>query len=144
MLPLFYFCINLLIIGADILISGIGVDIIEIKRIKNAVEKNPDFINKIFSCEEIEYFKSKNMRPEFIAGKFAAKEAVAKAMGTGFSGFDIKDIVIIKLTSGKPEVKLIGKAKEIVQQIGKYRFHLSISHSNENAVAYAVLEVEDK
>lgn len=130
-------------IGADILISGIGVDIIEINRIKDAVERNSNFINRIFNSEEIEYFKSKDMRPEFIAGKFAAKEAVAKAMGTGFSGFDIKDIVIEKLTSGKPEVKLVGKASEIIQQMGKYKFHLSISHSNENAVAYAILEVED-
>lgn len=123
------------------MIIGIGTDIVEISRIKDAIEKNPNFINKLFSKNEIEYFKSRNLRTEFIAGRFAAKEAVAKALGTGFSGIEFKDIEIDRTASGKPIVVLKGKAKLIAQKHGEYRFFVSISHSIDNAIAYAVMEV---
>jgi holo-[acyl-carrier protein] synthase len=124
-------------------INGIGVDIIEISRIKRAIERNANFINKMFSKNEIEYLKSRNMRAESVAGRFAAKEAVAKALGTGFRGFDFKDIEIDITTLGKPIVLLKGKAKKMDKRWGKYKIHLSISHSRENAIAYAILEVYD-
>lgn len=125
------------------MIHGIGVDIIEISRIKRAIERNANFISKMFSKNEIEYLQSRNMRPEFVAGRFAAKEAVAKALGTGFRGFDFKDIEIDRTTLGKPIVLLKGKAKIMDKKWGKYKIHLSISHSRENAIAYAILEVYD-
>ncbi len=125
------------------MINGIGVDIIEISRIKRAIERNANFINKMFSKNEIEYLKSRNMRAESVAGRFAAKEAVAKALGTGFRGFDFKDIEIDITTLGKPIVLLKGKAKKMDKRWGKYKIHLSISHSRENAIAYAILEVYD-
>lgn len=123
------------------MILGVGVDIIEIRRIKSALEKNNSFLEKIFVNTEIEYLKSRNLRPEYIAGRFAAKEAVSKALGTGFRGFDFKDIIIESTTLGKPIVVLKGKAKLIAQKNGEYNLHLSISHGEDNAVAYAVLEV---
>lgn len=122
------------------MIIGIGTDIIEIDRIQKAMDKGYNFIEKIFTKSEIEYLKSRNMRPEFVAGKFAAKEAVAKALGTGFRGFDFRDIEIDKTTLGKPIVILRGNAKKMDKKWGKYKIHLSISHSKENAVAYAILE----
>lgn len=64
------------------MILGVGVDIVEIRRIKEAMEKHTNFIDRLFSKNEIEYFKVRNLRPEFVAGRFAAKEAVVKAMGT--------------------------------------------------------------
>lgn len=121
----------------------VGIDIIEIKRIEEAVKKNSNFINKLFTKNEIEYFESKKMRPEYIAGRFAAKEAVAKALGTGFREFDIKDIEIDRNVLGKPIVSLRGGAKAICKKFGNYKIHLSISHSKKDAVAYAVLEVID-
>ncbi|MCY6483317.1 holo-ACP synthase [Clostridium aestuarii] len=123
------------------MIIGIGTDIVEIKRIKKAMDRSPNFINKIFNKNEVEYLKSRNMRPEYVAGRFAAKEAVAKAIGTGFTGFEFKDIEIDKTTLGKPIVILKGKAKKLDKKWGEYKFHLSISHSRDNAIAYAVLEV---
>lgn len=126
------------------MINGIGVDIIEISRIKRAIERNANFINKMFSKNEIEYLQSRNMRAESVAGRFAAKEAVAKALGTGFRGFDFKDIEIDTTTLGKPIVLLKGKAKKMDKRWGKYKIHLSISHSRENAIAYAILEVYDE
>lgn len=123
------------------MILGVGVDIVEIDRIKNAVDKHLNFMNKLFSKEEIEYLNSRNCRPEFIAGRFAAKEAVSKALGTGFSGFDFKDILIDRTAAGKPIVILKGKAKLIAKKYGSYKIHLSISHEISNAVAFAVMEV---
>lgn len=130
--------------GGVFLIIGIGTDIVEIKRIEKALSRNPNFIYKLFCKNEIEYLKSRNMRPEFVAGKFAAKEAVAKAMGTGFRGFDFNEIEIDKNVLGKPIVILRGKAKKMDKKWGNYKIHLSISHSKENAIAYAILEgIED-
>lgn len=123
------------------MIIGVGVDIIEIRRIKSALEKNNGFLEKIFTSSEIEYLKGRNLRPEYVAGRFAAKEAVSKALGTGFRGFDFRDIIIESTTLGKPIVVLKGKAKLIAKKEGDYNLHLSISHGEDNAIAYAVLEV---
>lgn len=122
------------------MIVGVGVDIVEIRRIKEAIERNDSFIEKLFCKEEIEYFKSRNMRPEYVAGRFAAKEAVAKALGTGFRGFNFRDIVIDRTALGKPVVVLKGKARLVAQRNGNCKMHLSISHGEDNAIAYAVME----
>ena len=126
----------------SVLILGVGIDIVEIRRIKSAMEGNDRFLEKIFTASELEYLKSRNLRAEYVAGRFAAKEAVAKALGTGFRGFDFKDIEIDRTTLGKPIVVLKGKAKIIAKKEGQYNIHLSISHGEDSAVAYAILEVE--
>jgi len=125
------------------MIYGIGTDIVEIRRIKDILEKTPKFMEKVFGEDEIEYLKKRNLRPEYVAGRFAAKEAVAKAMGTGFSGFDIKDIEIKSTALGKPIAVLKGKAEELIQKYGQYKIHLSISHGIDSAIAYAILEIEE-
>jgi holo-[acyl-carrier protein] synthase len=102
-------------------IIGVGIDIVEIRRIENAVERNHNFIDKLFNKEEVEYLKSRDFRPEYVAGRFAAKEAVSKALGTGFRGFSFKDIVVDRTTLGKPVVILKGKAKTIAQKYGDYK-----------------------
>jgi len=126
------------------LIIGVGTDIVEIRRIKNAMVTNSRFLEKIFTATELEYLKSRNLRAEYVAGRFAAKEAVAKALGTGFRGFDFKDIEIDRTTLGKPIVILKGKAKLIAKKEGQYNIHLSISHGEDSAIAYAIWEVEKK
>jgi len=129
-------------VEVSVLILGVGIDIVEIRRIKSAMEGNDRFLEKIFTASELEYLKSRNLRAEYVAGRFAAKEAVAKALGTGFRGFDFKDIEIDRTTLGKPIVVLKGKAKIIAKKEGQYNIHLSISHGEDSAVAYAILEVE--
>lgn len=124
------------------MIIGVGVDIVEIRRIKEAVERNNNFLEKLFTDTEIEYLNSRKLSPEYIAGRFAAKEAVSKALGTGIRGFGFRDIEIDRNELGKPIVVLKGKAKLIAEQFGKYSMHLSISHGEDSAVAYAVLEGE--
>ena len=124
------------------MIYGIGTDIVEIIRVKEMIERNSKFIDKVFSKNEIEFLKKKNLRPEHVAGRIAAKEAISKAMGTGFRGFEFKDIEIINDLLGKPMVILNGKAKSIVEELGEYKIHVSISHGIDNAVAYSILEIE--
>lgn len=122
------------------MILGVGVDIVEIRRIKEILDKNNGFLEKIFTANEIEYLKGRNLRPEYVAGRFAAKEAVSKALGTGFRGFSFRDIIIENSTLGKPIVTLKGKARVIASKTGNTNIHLSISHGEDNAIAYALLE----
>lgn len=128
------------------MIIGIGIDIIEIERVTQAIQKNKNFINKLFTEKEIAYFNDRNMNSEVIAGNFAAKEAVSKALGTGIRGFSFKDIEVLRNQLGKPEVTLYNGAKvignELVGDNKSLKIHLSISHNNSSAIAYAVLEGE--
>lgn len=122
------------------MIIGIGTDIIEIYRIEKAMIRTSSFIEKSFTNNEIEYFKSKALKGNVIAGNFAAKEAISKALGTGFRGFGLKDIEVLRDKLGKPVVNLSCKIYELLE-IKEFNIHVSISHSKENAIAYAVVEV---
>ena len=128
------------------MIIGIGVDIIEIERVRQAIQNNKNFLSKLFTEREIDYFISRNMNSEVIAGNFAAKEAVSKALGTGMRGFSFKDIEILRNELGKPEVILHNGANlignKLVRNNNSLRVHLSISHNNSSAIAYSVLEGE--
>lgn len=128
------------------MIIGIGVDIIEIERVRQAIQNNKNFLSKLFTEIEIDYFISRNMNSEVIAGNFAAKEAVSKALGTGIRGFSFKDIEILRNELGKPEVILHNGANlignKLVGNNNSLRVHLSISHNNSSAIAYSVLEGE--
>ena len=122
------------------MIIGIGTDIIEIHRIENIMIRTSSFIEKSFTNNEIEYFKSKGLKGNVIAGNFAAKEAISKALGTGFRVFGLKDIEVLRDKLGKPVVNLSCKIYELLE-IKEFNIHVSISHSKENAIAYAVMEV---
>ena len=128
------------------MIIGIGVDIIEIERVRQAIQNNKNFLSKLYTEREIDYFISRNMNSEVIAGNFAAKEAVSKALGTGIRGFSFKDIEILRNELGKPEVILHSGANlignKLVGNNNSLRVHLSISHNNSSAIAYSVLEGE--
>ncbi|MDU1006119.1 MAG: holo-ACP synthase [Clostridium butyricum] len=122
------------------MIIGIGTDIIEIGRIEIAVKRTKGFINKLFTENEINIFESRGFKSEVIAGNFAAKEAVSKALGTGFRGFGVKDIEILRDELGKPVVNLNSNVYEILKR-KDVNIHLSISHNRTSAIAYAVMEV---
>lgn len=123
------------------MIFGIGTDIIEIKRIKKAILKSPRFVERLFTEQELEYYKSKDMKAQHIAGGFSAKEAVLKALGTGLSGFRWKDIEILRVTGGKPIVRFGGNIKKFIEDNRIGVIHVTISHSREFATASAVAEV---
>lgn len=120
------------------MIKGIGIDIIEIDRIRRAIIKNNKFIDRIFTTNEKKTFEKKNYSPQTIAGYFAAKEAVSKALGTGIRNMQWKDIEILKDPLDKPYVKLHNNAKDLAYSMNIDKIFVSISHSKENAIAQAV------
>lgn len=122
------------------MIFGIGTDIIEIERIETAIKRNPKFLEKMFTEREIELFKERNFKNETIAGSFCVKEAVSKALGTGIRGFAFKDIEVLRDSLGKPEVILGDKITNIINN--KLKVHASISHNNDTAIAFVVIEEE--
>lgn len=121
------------------MIYGTGTDIVEIKRIEKALKKE-SFVNKCFTENEIIYLKSKNFSPETAAGIFAAKEAVSKALGTGFRGFMPQDLEILHTENMKPYVNLLPKAEKIAVDLDVNNIHISISHCKDYALAFAVAE----
>lgn len=114
---------------------GIGTDIIEISRIKKALE-TPKFKERIFTEDEINLMGVKGDRIESYAGRFSGKEAIAKGLGTGVRGFNLCDIEILADELGKPIVKFKNKLEEYEN---KYQVHLSISHCKEYATATAII-----
>ncbi len=119
-------------------ILDIGVDIVEIDRIQDAINKNDRFLYKLFTEKEIDYFKSKNFRVETIAGNFAAKEAISKAIGTGIRKFKFSDIEILRNDLGKPIVKTYNNLNQICIDFNVLEIKVSISHSEKYAVANAI------
>ena len=122
------------------MIYGIGTDIIEIQRIQKAIQKN-SFLQKIFTQHEIQYFHQKGNHTETLAGIFSAKEAVAKAIGTGFRGFSPIDIEIYHNEQNKPFIKISPKLQLILNQMGiqNEQFFVSISHCHQYATAFVLL-----
>lgn len=121
------------------MIVGIGTDIIEIDRVKKAVDRNPRFLEKMFTKQEIEFFKGRKLKAETIAGTFAVKEAVSKALGTGIRGFAFNDIEVLRNDLGKPQVFLSEKILNYLN-IKEVNIHASISHNLNTAVAFVVIE----
>ncbi len=121
------------------MIVGIGTDIIEVERVKKAFTTG-SFLTRFFSDGEIDFLKE-NMQS--IASNFAAKESVAKAFGTGFRGFEMKEIEVLRNELGAPYIVLNGKAKDKAIELGIDRFHVSISNIKSYAIAYVIAERGD-
>ncbi len=121
------------------MIVGIGVDIVEIDRFKGLTERwGEHFLKKIFTQREIDYCLSKKNPHQHLAGRFAAKEAVSKAISTGWSGvFRWKDVEILNENDGKPVVVLHNQLKE---KFNSCLLHVSISHSLNYAVSFVLVE----
>lgn len=123
------------------MIFGIGTDIIEISRVKKAIERNSRFVERIFSKQEMLYYEKRNMNVESIAAGFSAKEAVLKALGTGLGNFRWKDVEILRDASGKPFARLGGSVGEYAEKEGIKRILITLSHSKEFATATAAAEM---
>lgn len=121
------------------MIIGIGTDIVKIERISKIIKRTPNFITGAFTEQEISYFETKKNNPETIAGAFAVKEALSKALGTGVRGFGLKDIELKHNDLGKPYVVISDSIREAFG-LDKCKIHASISHSSEDAVAFVIIE----
>ena len=124
-------------------ILDIGIDIVEIKRIEDALNKNKRFLDKLFTKEEIKYFESRNFKIETIAGNFAAKEAISKAMGTGIRNFNFIDIEVLRNELGKPKVKTFNNLNKMCIDYNVLEIKVSISHSDNYAVSNAIAIVKE-
>lgn len=123
-------------------IRGLGVDIVEIDRMKAALTRRPSMRERLFSEAERAYC-DKRKRPEIhYAMRFAAKEAVLKALGTGFAGMRFRDVEVMRDESGRPVPVLYGRAAEVAAERGVVEMHLSLSFTHTTAVASAVAITE--
>jgi holo-[acyl-carrier protein] synthase len=124
------------------MIVGLGIDIAEVARIGAAIERfGRRFIERIYTEAEIRYCESKLNKLERFAGRFAAKEAAMKAIGTGWKlGVAWRDFEVRREPSGRPTIAFSGKAAEFAQRLGVRRASLSISHTAEQAIAQVILE----
>ena len=113
------------------MVKGIGIDIIEVERIKNLAEKNPRFLERIFTDREISYCSEKRNKYQHLAARFAVKEAFFKAIGRRIGW---REIELINLSSGKPQLEIKSK-----QRFSFEETHVSISHLAEYAVATVIL-----
>lgn len=120
-------------------IKGTGVDIIEISRIEKAFKGSEKFAKRIYTSGEIASCGGAKPRWASLAVRFAAKEAVAKALGTGIGAFRWTEIEIVRGPGGKPEIALHGNAREVARCRGVNSMSLSLSHSKEYAVAFVVV-----
>lgn len=120
------------------MILGTGVDIVEIGRIV-AAARNPRFTHRVFTLQEQDYCESKKTQKySSYAARFAAKEAVMKALGTGLSQGKWQDIEIVSSTDNKPHVRLHGFFAAVALKAGVREIHVSLAHSREYAVAQAM------
>lgn len=120
-------------------LAGIGVDIVEIPRMKKALERTPSMKWRLFTEEEQAYCDSSARPADHYAARFAAREAVLKALGTGFSqGIGYKDVSVVRDANGRPRALLEGRAREICDSQGIQEVALSLSFTRELAVANAV------
>ena len=123
------------------MIFGLGTDIIKVNRIEKMVAKGRKNLETIFTEREMDYCESKTRRSEHYAARFAAKEAVLKALGIGWrDGFAFPEIEILNDNLGKPTVILHGKVKNFFQKQKLKQITISLSHAKENAIAVAILE----
>jgi holo-[acyl-carrier protein] synthase len=129
------------------MIVGVGVDMVEVERIRRALDDpriGTRFRDRVFAKTEIRYCETKRRgRCESYAGRFAAKEAVMKALGRGW-GAQVcwLDIEVARARSGKPEIVLHGKTAQLASQLGIRRWALSISHTSQHGLAYVIAQDE--
>ena len=124
------------------MILGTGIDLVEVARIAELAGKHGQrFLSRVFTPAELEYSAGKAARDQHLAGRFAAKEAVFKALGTGWAeGVSWKLVEVVSAQGARPEVRLSGAAAERLAAMGGKSVHISITHTSGLAAASAVIE----
>jgi holo-[acyl-carrier protein] synthase len=123
------------------MIKGIGVDILEIKRLNTILARDSRFIHRIFNDAEIAYCDSKANKTQHYAARFTAKEAFFKALGSGWrGGLSWREVWVENDELGKPEIRLKGPTREYFEKKGFRNISISVTHSREYAVAFVVIE----
>ncbi len=122
------------------MIVGIGVDVVHVRRLERW-QSVPGLLERFFHPDELSTSLSRGSGASLsLAARFAAKEALGKALGTGLSGIVLKDILVVNRHNGRPEMELFGTALAALRRSGADRVHLSMTHERDNAIAMVVLE----
>jgi len=126
-------------------VFGIGVDLVENARIEHSLDRFGErFLHRVFTAGEIEYSQSMKFPARHLAARFAAKEAVSKAFGTGIGkAMGWKDIDVRRKSSGEPYVVLEGGAKKLAEARQVTKVSISLSHTEQHAMAVVVVEVNE-
>jgi holo-[acyl-carrier protein] synthase len=124
------------------MIVGSGIDLVEIGRIRHSLDRYGErFLNRIYTADEKKYCLAKKNAAESLAARFAAKEAGAKALGTGINhGVTWREIEVQRAPGGKPSIQFHGRAAEFAKRIGVNNSALSLTHSRDTAMASVLLE----
>ena len=120
------------------MIIATGIDLIEIERIQQAMNRSSRFLDRIMTEKEQDQLQRKDMRPSAVAGSFAAKEAVSKVLGTGIGEIAWREIEILNDGNGAPHVVLHGKARVVAERLGINHILVSITHNRHVAMASAL------
>ncbi len=123
------------------MIVGIGVDVVHVHRLEHWITI-PGLLARFFHPRELAAALSRNGSAAALslAARFAAKEALGKALGTGLAGIVLKDILVVNQHNGRPEMELFGTARAALTRAGAVRIHLSLTHEHDSAIAMIVLE----
>jgi holo-[acyl-carrier protein] synthase len=123
------------------LILGIGIDMIEVDRVRKAMEADPEFAKSVFAEAEMDYCETMSNKYQHYAARFCAKEAFLKALGVGLhKGLLFSQIQVVNNPQGKPDILLDGKAKDFYKKFGFSKIFVSLSHLKELAQAIVILE----
>lgn len=123
------------------MITGLGLDVIEVERVAEKIDKEQGFRELVFAAAEIEYCEPKAHKHEHYAARFAVKEALFKALGTGWaSGTSFNEIVVLGDNAGKPEISFIGETAETLKHLDLSKIKISLSHLKNIAAAVVIIE----
>lgn len=119
---------------------GIGIDIVDIERFRASLTRTPSMRTRLFTQVELDYVASQSDQAPSLAARFAAREAVMKALGLGLGSFGFHDVWVERAVSGSPSLMVTGRAADLAAAAGVTRWHLSLTHSDLVAAAYVLAE----
>jgi holo-[acyl-carrier protein] synthase len=126
--------------GSPSMVKGIGVDAVDIERFRLSLQRTPSMRQRLFTAEELDYVAPKADPVPSLAARFAAREAVMKAMGLGLGAFGFHEVWVSRAGSGEPSLAITGRAAELAAERDIRRWHLSLTHSSLVAIAYVIAE----
>ncbi|MCB0977964.1 MAG: holo-ACP synthase [Acidimicrobiales bacterium] len=120
------------------MVIGIGVDLVDVDRMRRALERTPGLVSRLFTEDERAYAEEARDPAPRYAARFAAKEAVMKALEVGLGAFDWHDVEVVRTSSGAPRLRVIGAAADLASKAGVQHWKLTLSHTDSTAQAIAV------
>jgi holo-[acyl-carrier protein] synthase len=121
-------------------VKGIGIDLVDIDRFRASLQRTPSMRTRLFTAVELEYVAPKADPIPSLAARFAAREAVMKALGVGLGAFGFHDVWVERADSGAPSLVITGAAADLAAAAGVTTWHLSLTHSDHVAAAYVIAE----